>query len=133
MAAFFLTVTFVLCMLSKVAFVYSQQYQGSFINNSLPSVGGSEVAFFNILDHASRNTTLINYASLSNTRTRLVPSQIQCVIIFVHGLGRNPQTYVGDMLSTLDLVTQNYSSISRDSVQIVCPYFTNGLYYVQCC
>ena len=126
MTPLFLILSLLLCVVSNIAKVHAQQFQGSFINNSLPNVGGSEVAFFNILDAKSRNTTLINYSSLSSSYARLSPSNIKRVIIFVHGLGRNPQTYIGDMLSALDLVTQNQSAISRDSVQILCPYFTNG-------
>jgi len=67
--------------------ISSQQFQGSFINNTLPSVPGSEITYFNILDANKKNTTLINYSSLTGVSGgRLIPSQIERVIVFIHGM-----------------------------------------------
>ena len=79
----------VLCVLLSflVLPISSQQFQGSFINNTLPSVPGSEITYFNILDANKKNTTLINYSSLTGVSGgRLIPSQIERVIVFIHGM-----------------------------------------------
>lgn len=67
--------------------ISAQQFQGSVINNTLPIVPGSEVTYFNIIDANKKNTTLINYSSLTGVSGgRLIPSQIERVIVFLHGM-----------------------------------------------
>jgi hypothetical protein len=66
--------------------ISAQQFQGSVINNTLPFVPGSEITYFNILDANKKNTTLINYSSLTASGSRLIPSQIERAIVFIHGM-----------------------------------------------
>ena len=125
MASFFSAFASLFFILLNLNLSLCQQFQGSVIPNQLTSVGGSEIAFWNIQDAKGKNTTLINYSSLSMSNARLVPSQTKRVVIFVHGLNRDPWNYMADMLVALTGL-QNQPSINLDSVQIVCPYFTNG-------
>lgn len=57
----------------------AQQYAGDAISNALPSVPGSEIAYFRIQDSAGKNKnnnlTLINYYSLGKSKQRR-PSSI---------------------------------------------------------
>lgn len=113
----------VLCQL-----VLAQQYAGDVINNTLPGVPGSEISYFKITDPAgkAKNLTLINYMSLQqNPSARLVPSQVQRAIIVVHGLNRDPGTYMSNMLSALSQVTAD-KNVNFSSVAIMAPYFPNG-------
>lgn len=104
---------------------YAQQFQGAVIPNSLPSVPGSEQAFWNILDANKKNTTLTTYSSLTTSGTRLTPSAIKRVVIFIHGLDRDPYNYMSNMLSAISQI-QGAPDINFSSVQVVCPYFANG-------
>lgn len=83
---------------------FAQQFAGDYINNSLPYVPGSEIAFFKIKDNpsgtnaANNNLTLINYYSTTGTSgKRLDTSKIQRVVIFIHGLNRDPGTYMSNV------------------------------------
>lgn len=104
----------------------AQQFQGSFIYNSLTTFPGAEITFWNILDAHNKNTTLINYSSFNSTNERLPPANVKRVVIFIHGLNRDPWNYMSNMLSALRQTNAINSSVSLDNVQIVCPYFTNG-------
>ncbi|ETS86981.1 hypothetical protein PFICI_00809 [Pestalotiopsis fici W106-1] len=106
---------------------FAQQYAGDSINSSLPSVPGSEIAYFRIKDPsgANNNLTLINYYSHGKSGKRLVESNVQRAVVIVHGLNRDPGTYMSNMLSALSQVTTD-SNINTDSVAIMAPYFPNG-------
>ena len=103
----------------------AQQFQGSVIPNSLPTVPGSELTFWNIPDANNKSTTLINYSSLTTSGARLTPSNIKRVVIFIHGLQRDGSTYMSNMLSAISQI-QGAPDINFSSVQIVCPVFANG-------
>jgi len=105
--------------------VDAQQFAGSVINNTLQTTPGSEITFWNMPDAAGKNTTLINYSSLTNAGQRLDPSAIQRVLLFVHGNNRDPYNYMSYMLSALGSV-QGHPEVNRSSVQLVAPYFPNG-------
>lgn len=84
---------------------FAQQFVGSVVENSMPSVPGSELTYFNIVQKGYKDTTIINYSSLAQpTNNRLNPADIQRAIIFVHGLNRDPQTYIANMMSALSQV-----------------------------
>lgn len=103
----------------------AQQFQGSIIPNSLPSVPGAELTYWNIPDANNKSTTLINYSSLTASGARLAPANIKRVVIFIHGLQRDASTYMSNMLSAVSQI-QGAPDINFSSVQIVCPYFANG-------
>lgn len=103
----------------------SQQYAGEVIENSLPNVPGSEVAFFNIPRKGTQKHTLINYYSHGKDGKRLVESKVQRAVIVVHGLNRDPMTYQSNMMSALAQVTGD-PNINKDTVAIMAPYFPNG-------
>lgn len=103
----------------------SQQYAGELIENSLPNVPGSEVAFFNIPRKGTQKHTLINYYSHGKDGKRLVESKVQRAVIVVHGLNRDPMTYQSNMMSALAQVTGD-PNINKDTVAIMAPYFPNG-------
>lgn len=107
----------------------AQQYAGDFINNSLPSVPGSEIAYFKIKEPTGKtpkayNLTLINYQALQTNGQRIVPSQIQRAVIIIHGLNRDPGTYISNIMSALSQVGD--SNINRSNVALMAPYFPNG-------
>ncbi|KAL1648097.1 hypothetical protein SLS58_002424 [Diplodia intermedia] len=103
----------------------AQQYAGENITTSLPVVPGAEITYFNIKDANRKNTTLINYMSLNSTGQRLDPRALKRAVIVVHGLNRDPNTYMSNMLSALAQVS-GHPEVSTDSVAILAPYFTNG-------
>lgn len=75
----------------------AQQYVGENITTTLPLVPGSEITYFNIKDSKSRNTTLINYVSLNSKSQRPDPKSLKRAVIVVHGLNRDPGTYMSNM------------------------------------
>jgi len=82
--------------------VLAQQYAGDVIQNSLPSVPGSELVYFKIKEPTGKtpkayNLTLTNYQSLQTNGQRIVPSQMQRAVIIIHGLDRDPGTYISNV------------------------------------
>lgn len=115
-----------LAVLSPVS--VAQQYAGDVIPNSLPGVPGAELAYFRIADPKGKNNalTLINYQSLQRDGSRLNPSKIQRAVIIIHGLQRDPATYMSNMLVALNNGAISDPNINQDSVAIFTPYFSNG-------
>ncbi|KAI7500184.1 WSC-domain-containing protein [Hortaea werneckii] len=116
-----------LCALVAVllGFAQSQEYAGDTISTTLPGVPGAEIAFWKIQDtKAKNNLTLINYINHGKDGKRLVPSNLKRAVIIIHGLNRDPGTYMANMLSALAQVDNK--EISTDSVAIVAPFFANG-------
>lgn len=122
------SITAALCALltlTLIPFVHAQQFLGAPIaNQSLQGVPGSEITFWNILDKNKKNTTLINYSSLDLQGNRLVPSNIQRAVIFIHGLQRDAGTYMSNML--VAMAQLQVPQVNRSNVQIVAPMFANG-------
>lgn len=112
-------------LLSLTSFVSAQQYAGHVIKNSLPAVDGSEVAYFRIANGHGQFGTVTNYHSLNSTGGRVVPSEVKRAVIFLHGLQRDPYTYIAYMLKALAAVPSD-AGVSADNVAILCPYFPNG-------
>lgn len=110
-----------LCLL---VFTNAQQYTGAVVNNSYPNVPGSLVTYFNILDPNKKNATLINYLSLNSTGGFLPGSNIKRLFIVIHGDNRDPQLYMSNSLSAINVVKT--PGISIDNVQILAPAFPNG-------
>ncbi|CAK3895299.1 hypothetical protein AC578_1337 [Lecanosticta acicola] len=110
-----------------VGIANGQQYAGDIITNSLPAVPGSEITYFRINDASgkNKNLTLINYYSQGKGNQRLVESNVQRAVVVIHGLDRDPGTYVSNMLSALGQVTSD-SNVNFDTVAIMAPYFPNG-------
>lgn len=75
----------------------AQQWAGDNITTSLPVVPGAEIAYFNIKDANKKNTTLLNYMSLNSNGKRLDPKALKRAVIVVHGLNRDPNTYMSNM------------------------------------
>lgn len=77
----------------------AQQYAGDIISANLPTIAGTEVAFFKIPDTTgvNNNLTLINYYSHGSAGGRIVESNVQRVLITVHGLQRDPWNYINDV------------------------------------
>ena len=124
----------VLTVTCNIPAVLAQQFMGERIdtpggiNNTLGAVPGSEITYFNIKDPNRKNTTLINYSSLDLNSNRLTPSNVQRVVIFIHGLGRDGGTYMSNMLSALAQVQR--TDVNRSNVQIVCPVFALSLIHI---
>lgn len=78
---------------------FAQQYAGEVISGSLPTVPGTEVAYFKIPDPTgdNDNLTLINYYSLGTTGARVNNTNIQRAVITIHGLQRDPYNYIKDV------------------------------------
>ena len=79
--------------------VLAQQYAGDVIPNSMPSVPGSEFAYFRINDPAGANNqlTLMNYQNLLANGSRLDPNAVQRAVIVIHGLNQDPGTYMSNV------------------------------------
>lgn len=78
----------------------AQQYLGDVIPNATyPSIPGSELAYFRVKDPAGKNNnlTLVNYLSLGSTGKRLVPANVKRAVIIIHGLNRDPGTYMSNV------------------------------------
>ncbi|KAI9693780.1 MAG: hypothetical protein M1822_003051 [Bathelium mastoideum] len=112
-----------LLLLASVA--TAQNYVGTPINNSLPGVPGSEITYFNVISSSGVNLTLTNYMSLNKSNERPIQSGIQRAVIVIHGLQRDPGTYMSQGLSALSQVTGN-ANVNVNSVAIMAPYFPNG-------
>lgn len=108
-----------------LAIATGQEYAGDVIDTTLPGVPGAEITFWKIQDtNAKDNLTLINYINHGRDGKRLVPANIKRAVVIIHGLNRDPGTYMSNMLSALSQVDD--ADINTDSVAIVAPYFTNG-------
>lgn len=123
---------FPLLLIPISTLVLAQQYAGDPIDTHLPSVSGSEIAFFKIpgvLDSNKKkpaNLTLINYYSHGSDGKRLVESKVQRAVIIIHGLNRDPGTYEANMLSALANTEKEGQGVGRDQVAVMAPYFPNG-------
>ncbi|KXT06039.1 hypothetical protein AC578_1337 [Pseudocercospora eumusae] len=108
-------------------FASAQQYSGDVISTTLPGVPGSEIAYFRINDPSGRNKnlTLINYYSHGKSNKRLVEANVQRAVVIIHGINRDPGTYMSNMLSALSQVKSD-PNINFDTVAIMAPYFPNG-------
>jgi len=130
-ASFATALCALLTVICNIPAVIAQQFLGERIdtpggiNNTLGSVPGAEITYWNIKDPNKKNATLINYSSLDENWNRLTPSNVQRVVIFVHGLGRDGGTYMSNMLSAMAQI-QGRPDVNRSNVQIVCPVFPNG-------
>lgn len=117
----------VLALLALLAsFGSAQQFQGTVTtyNMTLANVSGSEIAYFRIIDNKNRQFTSINYLSTTSSGNRLVPANIQRVVIVIHGLARDPDLYMSNMLSALPTVSMY--GVNTSNTQIIAPYFPNG-------
>ena len=112
-----------LLLLASVA--SAQNYVGTPINNSLPAVPGSEITYFNVISSSGQNLTLTNYMSLNSSGHRPNLAGIQRAVIIVHGLQRDPGTYMSQALSALGQVP-NSAGVNVNNVAIMAPYFPNG-------
>lgn len=111
--------------LALLTLVSAQQYAGRYINNTLPAVGGSEIAFWNMKDANGKNVTFTNYASLNATGGRLPPANIKRVVLLLHGLNRDPYNYMANLLSAISQIP-NRPDVTLNNVLMIAPYFPNG-------
>ncbi|PSK50339.1 Kremen protein 1 [Elsinoe australis] len=118
----------ILAGLSLIQPITAQQFAGDVIPNKMPTVPGSELAYWRVTDPAGKNNalTLINYWSQNGNGQRLVNSDVQRGVIIIHGLNRDPGTYMSNMLSALSQTTPNDPNVNFKSVQIIAPLFSNG-------
>lgn len=109
-----------------VAPTWAQQYAGDVILNNLPKVPGAEIAYFRITEPTGRNTrlTLMNYYSLQDLDVRVEPTDVRRAIIIIHGLDRDPGTYMIYIQNALRELTSD-PNINRSSVAIMAPFFAN--------
>ena len=107
--------------------VVGQQYAGDLIPNQLPTVPGSEIAYFLVQNPtgANHNLTLINYYSLQQNDQRVVASALMRAVIVIHGLGEDPSTYEAQALSALGQQSSD-PNCNRSTVAIMAPYFPDG-------
>ncbi|TLD20146.1 hypothetical protein E2P81_ATG09216 [Venturia nashicola] len=118
----FITVPFIFSSFASLA--QAQQYAGDVINNTLPAVAGSELAFFKIHDSNNQTATLLNYYSLASNGAKINPANVKRAVIVIHGLLRDPYLYINNVMQALGKVTD--SSINKDNVAMIAPYFPNG-------
>ncbi|KAI8632121.1 WSC domain-containing protein [Xylariaceae sp. FL1651] len=105
--------------------VSGQQFMGDSYNNSLDTVPGAEIAFWKITDKKGRTFTQLNYFSQAGNGQRLNPAKVKRAVIVIHGLQRDPGTYMSNMLSALSQVPQG-TGPDFTNTQIIAPYFPNG-------
>lgn len=135
--------SFFLACVCTLFVVSAQQYVGDTISALLPELPRMEVAFFRIKAPTSQaHDTLINYQSLNSAGDRVQNVGVERALIVIHGLLRDPWNYCNDVreswqawcrrltssqtLNALEKATAQDSNINRDTVVILCPYFTNG-------
>jgi len=102
----------------------AQQFVGAYIPNSLPTVLNANITFFNLRDAKGNKATFTNYLSLNTSGKYLPGAAIKRLVIVIHGLGRDPGTYMAQTLSALSQVPAGLGP-SLDNTQILCPYFPN--------
>lgn len=107
-------VTLFLSFLSFISLSLAQQYAGDNINNTLPAVAGSELAFFKIHDSNNQTATLLNYYSLASNGAQINPANVKRAVIVIHGLLRDPYLYINNLMQALGQV--NDSTINKDNV-----------------
>ncbi|ETN39279.1 uncharacterized protein HMPREF1541_05502 [Cyphellophora europaea CBS 101466] len=117
-------VTLLFGLLSLVSLSFAQQYAGENIPNSLPAVAGSELAFFKIRDTKNQTATLLNYYSLNSNGGQIDPANVKRAVVIIHGLLRDPYLYIANVMQALATVPD--SSVNKDNVAMIAPYFTNG-------
>jgi hypothetical protein len=103
----------------------AQQYSGASYANSKPNVSGAERTFWNIKDPNNKNASLLNYMIAPNG-ARQNPLQVQRAVIVIHGLNRDPESYMAHALEALSAASGDNAAINPSSVAIVAPYFANG-------
>jgi hypothetical protein len=106
----------------------AQQYAGDVINNTLYTLNGAAINYFKIQDTTSKAGgygTLLNYYSAPNGN-RLIESQVQRVVIVVHGLDEDPWTYWQSAAVGLQNAKALNPAINESTVAIIAPYFANG-------
>jgi hypothetical protein len=80
--------------------VFAQQYLGDIIPNATyPGVPGSELVYFRVKDPAgvNNNLTLVNYQSFGSNGKRIDGSKVKRAVIIIHGLNRDPGTYMSNV------------------------------------
>lgn len=105
--------------------VSAQQYVGAPIANqsgALPPVGGSSITYFNILDPNKKNATLTNYVSFNSSGAYMPPAKMQRLVIVIHGLDRDPSTYMSNLLVAIPTTP---GGPTVDNTQLIAPYFPN--------
>ncbi|KAH9908482.1 WSC domain-containing protein [Xylariomycetidae sp. FL2044] len=121
--------------------VWAQQFQGVPYDNQMTNIDGSEKAFWKItgrlaelplnpiiltkgtLDMEGRTFTQLNYFSQNGRGERLNPLDVKRAVIMVHGLNRDPDTYMSTALSAL---ANNPGPANFANTQIIVPMFPNG-------
>ena len=96
---FFLTSVLAFTVVCLVQLSRAQQYAGDVIPNSLPGVPGSEITYFRIVDPKGKSDhlTLTNYYSHQANGQQVDPSKLRRAIIVIHGLNRDPGTYMSNV------------------------------------
>ena len=103
-------------LLLVISHTNAQQFSGAVYNNSMPSVPGSEITFWNILDANNKNTSLLNYQNLGENKARQDPKLVQKAVIVIHGLGQDPATYMSNMLSALAQAKSANSAVDNNKI-----------------
>lgn len=98
----------------------AQQYAGQFIPNSLPTVTGGNVSFFNVFDALGGKTTLINYYSTPGGK-RQDQTKVKRAIIIISGLNRDGWAYFDHLRTKIPSAALQNSEVSEDSVAIFSP------------
>jgi hypothetical protein len=104
---------------------FAQQYAGEVIPNTLPTVNGASISFFNIPDKKKKPTTLITYMSAPNGK-RQDEKKVQRAVIALHGLQRDSALYWQSVAVSLASAKKINPAINEESVSIIAPYFPNG-------
>lgn len=125
MATFTMALYFHFLLLAISWLASGQQFMGDVIPNTLPTVPGSELAYWRTTDKKNRQFTLTNYFSQDGHGNRLTTSNVKRAVVVIHGLNRDPQTYMSNMLSALSRVPSG-SGPTTANTQIIAPYFPNG-------
>lgn len=77
------------------------------------------------MDPNGNNASLLNYMITPNSQQQ-DSSQVQRAVIVIHGLNRDPETYMSNILTALNAASQANSAVNNGNVAIVAPYFANG-------
>ncbi|KAI0203467.1 WSC domain-containing protein [Astrocystis sublimbata] len=102
----------------------AQQYQGTPYDNQMSNVPGSEKVFWKITDKKGRTFSQLNYFSQNGNGQKLKTPDVKRVVLIVHGLNRDPDTYMSNALSALSQNSDGPANFAN--TQIIAPMFPTG-------
>ncbi|TRX89954.1 hypothetical protein FHL15_009226 [Xylaria flabelliformis] len=113
-----------LLSLSVLGTAAAQQFLGTPYDNQMSDVPGSEKVFWKITDQKGRTFSQLNYFSQNGKGQRLKTADVKRVVLIIHGIDRDPDTYMSNALSALSQNTNGPANFAN--TQIIVPMFPTG-------